>query len=146
MPESAADLSLVLTLTACAFMTGLIWFVQVVHYPLMARVGEDGFAAYARSHQRLTTLVVGPAMLIEAGSAAVLLATEPGVVVIVSSAALGVVWLSTFFVQVPLHTRLLNGRDERVLRRLVSTNWIRTAAWSGRLVLLAWLTLQTHTS
>ena len=31
------------------FMTGVIWFVQVVHYPLMARVGAEGFAAYERA-------------------------------------------------------------------------------------------------
>ena len=47
---------------ATLYMTGLIWFVQVVHYPLMARVGEDGFAEYEKHHQRLTTWVVAPPM------------------------------------------------------------------------------------
>ena len=69
MPSS---LSLVVLLahagTACA-MTGLIWFVQVVHYPLMADVDAQAFATYHREHSRLTTLVVGPLMLIEAGAA-----------------------------------------------------------------------------
>ncbi len=31
-------------LVATAAMVGLIWFVQVVHYPLFAAVGSGGFA------------------------------------------------------------------------------------------------------
>ena len=59
---------------ATLFMTGLIWFVQVVHYPLLANVGADGFAAYAQRHSSLTTWVAGPAMLIELGAAMALVA------------------------------------------------------------------------
>ena len=33
-------------------MLGLIWFVQIVHYPLMARVGRVRFHAYETDHQR----------------------------------------------------------------------------------------------
>lgn len=46
-------------------MTGVIWFVQVVHYPLFAAVGRKGFAAFEASHRRLTTWVVAPLMLVE---------------------------------------------------------------------------------
>ena len=42
-------------------MVGLIWFVQVVHYPLFARV-EQGFIAYEQIHQQRTTWVVAPLM------------------------------------------------------------------------------------
>lgn len=35
---------------ATLWMTGLIWFVQVVHYPLFALVGSTGFAAYESAH------------------------------------------------------------------------------------------------
>ena len=43
---------LVVHLAATAAMCGLIWFVQVVHYPLFAGVGDDGFTAYEQRHQR----------------------------------------------------------------------------------------------
>ncbi|MDQ5964129.1 MAG: hypothetical protein QG625_283 [Cyanobacteriota bacterium erpe_2018_sw_39hr_WHONDRS-SW48-000098_B_bin.30] len=36
----------VLQTAATWFMTGLIWFVQVIHYPLYARIGEAEFAVY----------------------------------------------------------------------------------------------------
>ena len=65
---------------ATLFMVGVIWFVQVVHYPLFARVGRPGFATYSGSHSRLTGLVVGPPMLVEAATAVVLVVwTPPGI-------------------------------------------------------------------
>jgi hypothetical protein len=121
---------------ATLFMTGLIWFVQVVHYPLMAMVGEANYAAFQAAHQRRTTLVVGPAMLVEATSAALLLV--PGFAGVSPSLSwagaglLAVAWVSTFAVQVPLHAKLERGFDAAVHRRLVATNWVRTAAWSLR--------------
>ena len=55
----------------------------------------------------------------------------------IGAALVGVVWLSTAFVQVPLHGKLAVRRDLAVASRLVNTNWIRTAAWSLRSVLAA---------
>jgi len=124
-------------LSTC-FMTGLIWFVQVVHYPLMALIGEAGYERYQLAHQRLTSLVVGPVMLLEAASALVLLlrASQSGeafrAMAYGGVGLLALVWLSTFAVQVPLHERLSRGFDARVHRRLVHTNWVRTFAWSAR--------------
>ena len=46
-------------------MTGLIWFVQVVHYPLFAKVGSEAFSLYESLHTQKTGLVVGPVMLVE---------------------------------------------------------------------------------
>jgi hypothetical protein len=54
---------------------------------------------------------------------------------IAGAALLLVVWLSTAVLQVPLHATLTKGYDERAIAMLVSTNWIRTVAWSARGVL-----------
>ncbi len=61
-------------------MTGLIWFVQVVHYPLFRSVGAPGYAAYQAEHMRLATLVVGPLMLLEAATALWLVLDRPAFV------------------------------------------------------------------
>jgi hypothetical protein len=45
-----------------------------------------------------------------------------------------VIWFSTFLLQVPCHTRLSQGFDAQIHAQLVSTNWIRTLAWSARAV------------
>lgn len=126
-------------LAATLFMVGVIWFVQVVHYPLFAGVGADGWVAYAASHARRTGWVVGPPMLVEAGTALGLLVARPAAVpaawVWLGVGLLAIVWLSTILVQVPRHRLLGQGFDAGAARALVATNWVRTAGWSGRGVL-----------
>lgn len=133
------DLLLAVHTASTLFMTGLIWFVQVVHYPLFVWVGGGSFADYESEHTRRTTYVVGPVMLLELGSALCLLGFQPpqspawapwgGV------ALLAIVWLTTFFVSVPCHGRLAQGFDAETAKWLVRSNWLRTAAWSLRAVL-----------
>ena len=129
---------------ATCVMTGLIWFVQVVHYPLFARVGREAFAAYQAQHVRLTTYVVGPPMLIEAVTG-VYLVSQAAVLpnqwaFWAGMVLLGVVWVATAAFSVPAHGRLEAGFDAEVHARLVRTNWIRTVAWTAR-VGLVWLLL-----
>jgi hypothetical protein len=123
---------------ATGVMTGLIWFVQVVHYPLLARVGAAYFVEYEEAHVRRTTWVVAPAMLVEAATATVLpfvSPTQPGRALAWSGLALlAAVWMSTALLQVPCHRKLAHGFDPDVARRLVATNWIRTVCWSLRLL------------
>jgi hypothetical protein len=126
-------------------MVGLIWFVQVVHYPLMAQVGQQRFTRYAASHSVRTTCVVAPPMLVEAALAGLLaVRPPPGVSATAAWVAfglVGVIWLSTALLQVPMHRRLASGFDTQAHRRLVSSNWIRTIAWSVRgFIVLGWLT------
>lgn len=141
--SAAAPVILLVHAAATLFMTGLIWFVQIVHYPLFTRIGADAFHAYERDHVARTGLIVGPTMLLEAISAAALLALlalrpAPGAAWLLwtGAALLAVIWLSTALLQVPCHRRLeRDGFDAFCARRLVRTNWIRTAAWSARSVI-----------
>ena len=134
------DVLLLTHAAATLFLVGLIWFVQIVHYPLMARVPVSGFAAYEHEHRNRTTFVVAPTMLIEALTAAMLLVVVPPssgrILPAIGMALLAVNWLSTFLVQVPLHARLASGFDAAAHRRLVLSNWLRTLAWTGRGVLV----------
>ena len=131
----------VLCLLATAFMTGVIWYVQLVHYPLMAGWPHDSFGAWEARHRSRTGPVVMPMMLLEGGTAVVLAVRRPrGVPAWLPWTALFVlagVWASTFLLQVPCHDLLSGGWDEAVHARLVATNWIRTALWTVRLVLVA---------
>lgn len=116
-------------------MVGLIWLVQLVHYPLFAQVGRSAYPDYHRTHTSRITWIVAPAMLIEAILTVGCVLALPSLFSALAAALLAVAWLSTFLIQVPLHGRLTQGLDLAILRRLVTTNWIRTAAWSGRGVL-----------
>jgi hypothetical protein len=123
------------------FMAGLIWFVQVVHYPLFAAVGDSEFPAYSRLHQSLTTLVVGPPMLVEALTAGMLVVARPSGVSAwlawTGFAIVIVIWASTALLQIPAHGRLASGFDASTAATLVSSNWIRTIAWSARAAIVA---------
>ena len=130
-------------LAATLYMVGVIWMVQLVHYPLYNRVGREAFPDYETRHNDGMTLVVGPAMLVEAATVA-LLALLPSSRVPTSSAwwgagLLAIIWLSTALLQVPCHNRLVNGFDQATYERLVQSNWIRTIAWTLRGALAMWM-------
>ncbi|MFN0123206.1 MAG: hypothetical protein ACKV2V_22110 [Blastocatellia bacterium] len=128
---------------ATLMMAGLIWQVQLVHYPLFAHVGREGFSAYEYAHTSRITLVVGPLMLVETVTAGLLLLYRPagiGMGVAVAGVALVcLIWFSTWFLQVPQHNLLTAGFDVEAHRILVATNWLRTAAWSLRGALVLWM-------
>ena len=114
-------------------LVGLIWTVQLVLYPLFARVGADTFRSYHAQHLVRVTFVVAPLMALEVISAALLVfrgAREPWL--LASLGPLAFNWISTWRVQVPLHDRLATGFDAEAHGRLVATNWWRTAAWTIR--------------
>ncbi|MBK8975675.1 MAG: hypothetical protein IPM29_07100 [Planctomycetes bacterium] len=113
-------------------MVGVIWFVQVVHYPLFAAVGRAEFAAWQAANLRRTTWVVAPAMAIEALAAGALTLLRGDALAWLGGTLLAVVWLSTALVQVPCHGRLERSFDAAAARRLVRSNWLRTGAWSAR--------------
>lgn len=124
-------------------MLGLVWFVQVVHYPMFALVGGDGFRAYSQEHSRRTGWVVGPLMLLEAATALALLVVRPdgvpALAVWLGAALLVGAWALTWWLAVPCHRRLERGFDAVVHRRLVRGNGFRTAAWSLRGAVVAWM-------
>ena len=124
-------------------MVGVIWFVQIVHYPLFSQVGESAFNLYEINHARLTTSVVAPAMLIEMATGLWLLWQRPvgilPVQVWLGMGLLAAIWLSTFFVQVPQHDLLAQGFDPIIHHKLVASNWLRTIAWSARGLVILWM-------
>jgi hypothetical protein len=138
-----AEWTILLHIATTFSMVGLIWFVQIVHYPLMVRVRREGFRRYEMDHQRLTSWVVAPLMATELLSAVLLIWYRPdtvgSVVVWVGLVVLGSIWLVTCTVQVPQHASLTMSYDPAVHRRLVSGNWYRTIAWTARGLLVLWM-------
>lgn len=127
---------LTLNIFATFSMTGIIWFVQVVHYPLFASVGTEQFTNYEELHQHLTTLVVAPLMLVELFTAMALpfmIADQPArLLSIVALILILAIFATTAFVQVPIHDKLSAAFSASLVDRLVFTNWVRTLLWSVR--------------
>ena len=126
---------------ATAMMTGIIWFVQVAHYPLFEKIPKEGFVAYENCNTTRTGWVVGPIMLAEIGAALALIllgyrmAFNP--LHLIALSCLLLIWLSTLLIQIPLHGILSLRADPHTMELLVSGNWIRTILWSLRLALLS---------
>jgi hypothetical protein len=133
-------------LAATWTMVGVIWFVQVVHYPLLAMVGVERAAEIAVEHQRRTGQIVGLPMAIEGISTLVLLAVRPSgvfwlwpwIAAILLAVALG----STVLLSVPLHAQMAFQPTPDVGHRLVRTNWPRTIAWTLRGFVLVVMAVQ----
>ena len=124
---------------ATLIMLGVILVIQVVHYPLFRGVGSERFPEYEAAHTSRITWIVLPTMLIELGTAGLLLLAPLGPaqrgLAWVGLALVAVIWASTGLIQVPLHGRLSKGFDPEAHGRLVASNWVRTVAWSARGVL-----------
>ncbi len=129
-------------LFATLYMTGLIWFVQLVHYPMFANVPSPAFASYEATHQRRTAWAVGPPMVVELITAFAYLwlapAPHPNWLPWIGIALVAVLWLSTALWFGPVHGRLQAGFDAQLHAKLVNYNWLRTACWTVRGLLLVW--------
>ena len=137
---------LLVNFVATAVMTGVIWFVQWVHYPLLATVSVEHAVETAVDHQRRTGQVLAIPMALEGVTTLWLLASRPDVVSLIlpwlGAVLLAVALGSTVFVSVPLHAKMATNPTVDVGRRLVVTNWPRTIAWSAREVVCVVMLLQ----
>lgn len=124
-------------------MVGMIWTIQVVHYPLFLRVTKAEFIGYERSHTRRMGALLAIPAVVEVVTAAALVWARPDPIglttVLISGTLLAVAWIMTASVQAPIHRRLSVGHDPALIARLISTNWWRTALWSLRGLAAAWI-------
>ena len=136
MNPRIAEVAAVAQVVGSVGMFGVIWVMQVVHYPLMRFVSGEQFAHFETAHRTRISWVVGPLMLIEGVCVLAFLFAPPAglpwwlpwVGAGVEAVAIG----TTAFVSAPLHERLNAHFNTATLDRLIATNWIRTIAWTAR--------------
>lgn len=121
-------------LVSTVFLTGMIWTIQVVHYPLFALVGEDRFPAYETAHSaRITAVIALPWAVQGLTTLALLLAPPAGLprwLVWTAAVLAALPVVVTVAASIPAHSALTDGFDPAAHARLVGTNWLRTAAWT----------------
>ena len=88
---------------ATIFLVGLIWTIQIVHYPLFASVGMEDYAAYQNLHMSRITYVVAPVMLTELLTGIYFVFVATGSIdrryLWFGFALILIIWISTLFVQ-----------------------------------------------
>lgn len=128
-------------------MTGIIWLIQLVHYPLFKFVGKEKYSEFHIAHMNWITPIVAPTMIVELLTAIYLVVNPPENVdtkiLWFGATLVAVVWASTFFLQVPLHEKLAQGFDSETHAALVNTNWIRTIGWTFRGAIVCYFVWKT---
>lgn len=120
-------------------LLGLIWTIQLVHYPSFVYVSSERFIDFEKMHTFKISLVVMPLMIIELITAlSMLYLNSMNVPSMAYTAIIVFIWLSTFTFSVPCHKKLYLGKDIKIIKKLISTNWIRTILWSIKASLLCY--------
>ncbi len=131
---------LILQIFSTLALAGVIWVIQLVQYPFFSYVERENFKSYHAAYTFWITPIVAPLMIVELLASVLLLIFPPEIasykLLFFNFILTALVWLSTFFIQVPLHNKLSAGFDENAHLRLVKTNWIRTFIWSAHAVLV----------
>ena len=109
---------------------GLIWTIQLVHYPMFKLVEAPHWPRFHRYHSRNITLIVFPLMLVELLTSIQLFIGEESFTNTLALGCSAATWLLTFVVFMPLHHKVAVRPDANVFSKLYGLNWIRTGVWT----------------
>ena len=124
------DYIVFINLISTLLLTGLIWTIQLVHYPSFKYVSEEKFSVFMEFHMKNITYLVGPLMLIEIIVSANLFSLAIDKLIIINLLIVTLIWLSTLFLSIPCHNKLKDGYQLQTIKKLTLTNWPRTILWS----------------
>ena len=127
---------LFLHILSTAIMVGIIWVIQIVHYPSFHYIDKNRYVSFQNFHMNKISYIVIPFMSIEAISGIILLYDDQSVIFIISLIILLVIWTLTAFYFARTHQLLANGYKKDIVRKLVQANWVRTGLWTLRLLIL----------
>jgi hypothetical protein len=117
-------------LVVAASLAGLIWTIQLVHYPLFALVGAAEWPRYEAEHQRRITWLAAPLMLANLALGIAVFVADASVLSALNGALAIGGFAATGLVFARMHVTL----DPSGVARLVRANWARTAIWTAQVV------------
>ena len=129
---------LVIHLIATSIMVGVIWVIQLVHYPSFHFIELKQYTTFQRFHMSRISFVVIPAMLTELFTLIlIIISTDPiDTLLTVSGLLLVLIWLMTAVFFSGVHKKLTLGYNKTVVDNLVTLNWFRTLLWTLRFLLI----------
>ncbi|SDS32605.1 hypothetical protein SAMN04487764_1963 [Gillisia sp. Hel1_33_143] len=109
----------------------LIWIIQRIVYPSFAYYSPEKLVNWHTAYTKRFSTIVIPLMFGQLGIAFYQLITQSNFYTIISLLTIAVIWISTFGIFVPIHSKIAkNNGDQKMLTSLVKKNWIRTVLWS----------------
>ena len=137
----AVTLACYLGLAGTLYMTGVVWFAQLVHYPLLDRGRSEDYRAFVLAYQRQTLWVVTPALSCEIVGTLALVWFWPSLQSWVGLGLLVAIWTLTCALLIPKHLLLKQrySRDDHLA--LVRYNLPRSFMWTSRSAVMIWTAL-----
>ena len=130
------ELLLKVNFISTSIMVGVIWVIQLLHYPSFHFINDQKYIEFQHFHMQRISIIVIPAMLIELASALLLAYFfESSLTIILLALVMGI-WAITLIFFTNMHQKLTDGYNHSIVNRLVQINWYRTALWSLRLIIL----------
>ena len=129
---------LAIHLVLASIMVGVIWVIQLVHYPSFRYTDKEKYVSFQIFHMRNISFIVMPVMVLEflSGLLLVLYHSNQESLFRISFILLLIIWLITALFFAQIHQKLSKGYDETLVRNLVSLNWIRTLLWTIRTIII----------
>ncbi|MBF2072204.1 MAG: hypothetical protein IGS50_00350 [Synechococcales cyanobacterium C42_A2020_086] len=123
------------------YCLGIIWFCQLVVYPLFAHVGKNEYQGYHRyysSHIPFPVILPGFASFFLPIALIFLRPESVPLGLALANAGCGLLSLYvTVALEIPRHSRLENGgKQETVIQELILYNWPRTIGMTGSACLM----------
>ena len=120
---------IIINFLVTVIMMGVIMITQVVNYPLFLHINHNDFKNYHSEYVKRITYIAMPLMSIELLLSGLLIANIPNKFSIIIFIVISLIFISTIFIQVPIHKKIENKYNELSIINLINTNWIRTSLW-----------------
>ena len=127
------------------FLTGLIWVIQLVHYPSFKFYDTKTFKTAMAHHRQKISFIVMPLMLIELMTGITLAVIQWSSLAefhIINLTLIAIIWVHTFMLMVPFHQTCESNFDIDLLNRTLKHHWLRTTAWTLKSAL--WIATLWH--
>ena len=119
-------------------LTGLIWVIQLVHYPMFQFLDSQAYSKAMSFHQQRISIIVVPLMLFELLSGVYLAHAQWSSLArfhSINIALIVIIWIHTFGLMVPFHKNIPIQPNHELLKKTLCHHWIRTLSWSVKSIL-----------
>ena len=118
-----------------SILVGIILMTQFITYPLFQFI-DSNFKTYHKTYTKRMGYVVAPLMILEL-LLVVKITTQhySNTIILLIGVLTLIIWLSTFFIQVPVHNSISKKKPENQIIFLIKSNYIRTLCWLLKLIL-----------
>ena len=128
---------------ATYIMVGVIWVIQLVHYPSFHFIDKKKYKSFQNFHMNKISYIVLPTMLVELFTGFIIFFDfsfiQGDFIFYISIFFLLCIWAITGFVFTKLHNELLKGYDELLIQKIIKWNWSRTLLWTFRIFILSFI-------